>query len=216
MVNKLEEEIVILRDNIFKMGLEVEEALKLALAALKEKNTAACDSVFEHEERINRMQVELEDFCAQLLASYTPVASDLREILTSFKLISNIERIGDHAVHFAKALIRLNNKELLDEFGQFFYMLEVGIDMLDTALKAYVEQDANLARETASRDEKIDTMHNELLSHLFELIKKNPELAQDFTSLLFLNRFMERLGDHVTNICEWVVYSVTNRHEDLN
>lgn len=216
MRRHLEDDLTDLRNSIFSMGILVEETLHKAYRALKEQNTDLAQEVFKDEEEINRLQHTLEHRCAEILATEHPVAGDLREILTSFKIIADIERIGDHAVHFAKALMRLRKRDVLRDLSQFFSMAEEGISMFHDALTAYIEHDAEKAREVASRDSRIDEMHGQILQHLFRLIKEHPDRPEDFTSLLFLNRFLERLGDHVTNICEWVVFSTTGVHEELN
>jgi phosphate transport system protein len=202
--------------SVVQLGSYVEEALWKALAALSEQNVPQAELVLSEDARINDLQLEVEDCCVGLIAREQPVARDLREIMTAIKVASNLERVGDLAVHLAKATKRLAGKQYLDSFKEIHKMAEIGIGMVHDALDAFTAQDGIRAREVAGRDDQIDRIHDALIQELLATMHKDDEQIEMSTSLLFISRFLERLGDHVVNICEWVVYGSEGTHVDLN
>lgn len=210
------ESLQALHQDILRMGTTVEEALRKAIVALSERDLALANEVIEGDARIDKMQSDIEDRGAILLATEQPVASDLREIFTSVKIVTNLERIGDHARHLARAVEQVNDPKLLSTIPQFKQLAEIGVSMVHDCLTAFVEHDADKALEVASRDDQIDGIHRTLTADLTAIVRSNPDLVDQGITLLFLARFMERLGDHVTNMCEWIVYARRGTHVELN
>lgn len=200
---------------VFELGRQVEEAVRQALAAFLAQDTAAAGRILEGEETINRMQLAIEDECVTLIAREQPVARDLREIITSIKVASNLERVGDHAAHLAKATIRLAGRPYHGSVGQIRTMGEQGIRMVREGLDAFMAQDAAAARAVARLDDTIDGIHDRLIEELIRTMHESEEQIEMATSLLFVSRFLERLGDHVVNICEWTVYGAEGIHVEL-
>ncbi len=205
-----------LYQNILRMGTMVEEALKKALVAISDQDLGLARQVIDEDIRIDEMQAKIEDECALLIATESPVASDLREIITAVKIVSNIERIGDHARHIARAVDKLKSPALLATVPKFKKLAELGIGMIHDAVTAFVEQDADRAREVANRDDLIDDMHAELYREIVEIMTRDQSLVEEGITMTLLARFMERLGDHVTNICEWIVFAKQGKHIELN
>lgn len=210
------EELNRMHQDILRMGSLVESALKKALAALSEKNADLAQSVIEEDKRIDELQVYIEETCAKLLATEQPVASDLREILTAIKITADLERIGDHARHLAKSVENISNSPYFEAVPRLKEMAEFGIRMVHDALTAFVERDAEKATEIARRDDQLDNMKNQMLDWVLEIMESHPKSLRTGIDFLFLNRFLERLGDHVTNMCEWIVYSRRGEHIELN
>lgn len=202
--------------NVLKLASYVEEALRSSLAALSEQDVSQADKILSEDARINKLQLEIEDSCVGLIAREQPVAGDLREIMTTIKVVSNLERAGDLAVHLAKATKRLAGRPYIGSFQDIHKMAEIGIGMIHDAVEAFADRDGVKAREVAGRDDRIDSIHNALIQELLATMHKNEEQIEMSTSLLFVSRFLERLGDHVVNICEWVVYAAEGAHVDLN
>ena len=206
-----------LRNNTLHMGTLVVESLKKAIGALKDKDTALAEKIINDDDVINRMHVELEDKAILLIAKEQPVASYLRHILSVLKILSNLERIGDHSVHLAKATIRLSGKNYIDPIIRHIPdMAIMCIGMVNDALTAYSRMDMELAVSVSKRDDKIDKFHHSLFHDIIDFMKKNPEYIPQAANLLFIIRFLERLGDHVTTICEWIVYAISGNHVELN
>ncbi|MCL2801986.1 MAG: phosphate signaling complex protein PhoU [Treponema sp.] len=212
------EELSRLRQDILAMATKVEENLGKALTALKRRDSDLAKEVRANDSQIDAMQLRIEDDTAIVIATQQPVARDLREMVTIFKLTSNIERVGDHATHLARAAKKLSKsgdspfraQEHLEK------MAETGQKMLRAAISSYMEQDSKAARKAASMDDKIDEEHKELTEKILKVMKKNPELIKSALQVLQTSNQLERLGDHITNICEAVIYMVEGKHEELN
>jgi phosphate transport system protein len=206
-----------MNQDVLKLGTLVEEALRKAVRAFQDKDTEAAEQIIRDDDQINNMQLQLEDRCVVLIATEQPVATDLRRLMTSVKIVSNLERIGDHAVHMARATIRLKDetyiKPIINRIPQ---MAEIGITMVHEALTAFINADVDKAVEISKRDDELDEMHAKVFSDLTAAMMSDANTVLQATSLLLIIRFLERLGDHVTNICEWIVFSNTGKHVELN
>ncbi len=211
-----DEEKKLLNDDILQMGIRVEEDLRKALEAFKTQNKAIAQEVKADDPIVNDFQLRIEDRCARLLATQQPVAQDLRTIVSSMKIADELERIGDHAVHLAKAAIKLEGEPYIKPLKNIEKMAETGCVMVRAAVDAFLTLNPDKARATAAMDDEIDRLHKTLVSDLLEYLREHPEKAQQGTKIIQTSGFLERLGDHVTNICETVVYAVSGRHEELN
>jgi phosphate transport system protein len=209
------EELNRLRHDILAMATRVEEDLGKAITAIRNNDPELAKEVKASDAVVNAMQLKIEDEAAIVVATQQPVARDLRELVTIFKLTSNIERIGDHAVHLAKTVIRFSGEDSLP-LDHLERMAETGQEMIRAAIAAYLNQDAEGARKAAALDDKIDGEHKALTEEVLGLMKENPGLVKKAVRLLNTSGQLERLGDHITNICEAVIYMTEGRHEELN
>jgi phosphate transport system protein len=198
------------------MAARVEEDLGKALSALRNNDAELAKEVRAGDAVVNAMQLKIEDEAAIVIATQQPVARDLRELVTIFKLTGNIERIGDHAVHLAKAAIKLSGEASFRPLEHIERMAETGKEMLRAAIGAFLSQDAEEARKAAALDDKIDAEHKTLTEEVLSLMKEHPELAKKAVRILNTSSHLERLGDHITNICEAIIYMTEGRHEELN
>ncbi|GBU26759.1 phosphate uptake regulator PhoU [Treponema sp. R8-4-B8] len=216
--NFFSEELSRLRQDILTMATKVEENLGKALSALRTRNADLAKEVRVGDAEVDALQIKIEDDAAIVIATQQPVARDLREMVTIFKLTSNIERVGDHAVHLARAAKKLAKK------GETLFMAQehmevmalTGQKMIRAAISAFMAQDANAARESAAMDHKIDTEHKTLTEEILKLMKKHPDMVKDALQVIQTSNQLERLGDHITNICEAVIYMIEGKHEELN
>ena len=216
--NFFSEELNRLRQDILAMATMVEENLGKALTALKTSNADLAKEVKADDAAVDALQLRIEDDAAIIIATQQPVARDLRELVTIFKLTSNIERVGDHAVHLARAAKKLAKRgdspfraqEHLEK------MAEIGQKMIRAAISAYMDQNVKAAREAAAMDHQIDAEHKTITEDILKLMKKNPDLVKGALQILHTSNQLERLGDHITNICEAVVYMIEGKHEELN
>ena len=207
-----------LRHDILAMSARVEENLGKAVTALRTNNAELAKEVKAADAVIDALQIKIEDENAMLIATQQPVARDLRELVAVFRLTGSIERIGDHAVHLARTVIKLSKKtdSPFSSQERLEKMAETGIEMLRLSISAYLAQDAQAARETAAMDEKIDSENDAIMEEILKLMKKHPDHAKTAFQILHTSAQLERLGDHITNICEAVIYMVEGRHEELN
>ncbi|MDR1626095.1 MAG: phosphate signaling complex protein PhoU [Spirochaetia bacterium] len=210
------EELNRLRHDILAMATRVEEDLGKALAALRAGDTELAREVCAADELVNAMQLKIEDEAAVVIATQQPVARDLREMVTIFKLTSNLERVGDHAVHLAKTVIKLSGKPPFRSLNHLVSMAETGQRMIHASVSAYLNQDVGAAREAAALDDIIDAGHKALTEEVLSLMKEHPELIKKAVRLLATSGNLERLGDHITNICEGIIYMIEGKHEELN
>ena len=212
------EELKRLRHDILSMAAKVEENLGKALAALRTNNKELAKEVRADDAEVDALQKKIEDDAAVIIATQQPVARDLRELVTIFKLTGNIERVGDHAVHLAKAAKKLAKSGDSPFKAQKYLekMAETGQQMLRAAVSAFLQQDVKAAREAAAMDYLIDADHKALTEDVLKLMKKRPDLAKEAYQILQTSNQLERLGDHITNICEAVIYMIEGKHEDLN
>jgi len=212
------EELSRLRQDIFAMATRVEENIAKALTALRTSNKELAKEVRKDDAEVDAIQLRIEDDAAIVIATQQPVARDLREMVTIFKLTSNIERVGDHAVHLAKAakkLIKLGDSPFRAQ-AHLEKMAEIGQAMLRSAISAFMSQDVKAARAAAAMDHDIDAEHKALTEDIIKVIQKNPELIKGGLQVLHTSNQLERLGDHITNICEAIVYMIEGKHEELN
>jgi phosphate transport system protein len=212
------EELGRLRQDILAMSIRVEENLAKALVALRTRDQELATEVRTNDSQVDALQLKIEDDAAIIIATQQPVARDLRELVTIFKLTSNIERVGDHAVHLARAAKKLAKSKDSPFRAQEHLekMAETGKKMLRAAIIAYMEKDAQAARDAAAMDNKIDSEHKELAENILKVMKKNPDLVKNALQILHTSSQLERLGDHITNICEAVIYMIEGKHEELN
>jgi len=204
-----------LYQELLRMGVLVEENLKLAKQLVEKKDEENYRSIRKREDEINGFEIALEDKFISLIATEHPVARDLRKIVASLKINSHLERMGDYAVHVAKSLRALDGRTLEPFAPGIGKMLDEGARMLDDALSAFMTDDGGKASEAAARDDILDAEHDSLVTRLYK--EEHVGLtAKEFARLLFLGRYLERIGDLVTNICEWIVYTGECRHVELN
>ena len=211
------EKISRLNDEIIKMGVFVEEALDKSMYSLLTKDINLASIVIAEDSKINNMEVSIEDHCIILIAREQPVAGDLRHLITALKISTQLERMGDHAVHIAKGAIRLKNGNGINPAPLFGMPEMAGIvkSMLQRVLTAYIENDIEEARNIALIDNEVDRIHDEVIQEVFDNLMSTQTDQQKAITLLFINRFLERFGDHITNICEWIIYSITGDHIEL-
>ncbi|MDR2149812.1 MAG: phosphate signaling complex protein PhoU [Spirochaetaceae bacterium] len=209
------EELNRIRHDILAMASRVDENVGNAWEALRNNDQDLAQEVRSADALVNAMQLKIEDQAAVLIATQQPVARDLRELVTIFKITLNLERAGDHAVHLAKVALELSGEPSFRVMEDLEKMTETGRDMIRSALSAYLSQDSAAARQTAALDDQIDNDHKIITQGLLHLMQEHPELINQAVHILRTSGFLERLGDHVTNICEGIVYMVENKHEEL-
>ena len=212
----LQEELNKLRRELTLMATRVEENLGKSITILKTGQNELADEVKEVSKMIDEQQLKIEDMALVLIATQQPVARDLRELITVFKLTASLERIGDYGIHLVKAAKKLSDRPPFRSMERVERMAETGQEMLKAAFSAYLAHDAAAARDAAVLDDKIDDEHKALVDEVLALMKEKPGLVKAASRLLRLSGYMERLGDHITNICEGIIFMVEGSHEDLN
>ena len=212
----LYEEMNKLRYELMLMAARVQDDLGKALAVLRSGSADLAREVKDSEKLVDELRIKIEDMALVLIATQQPVARDLRELITVFKITANLERIGDHGIHLVKAAVKLSDRPSFRSISRIETMAETGQKMLKEAMSAYKNQDTQAARNAAALDEIIDSEHKAVTEETLALMKEKPKLVKAAARLLKLSGYMERLGDHITTICEGIIYMTEGRHEELN
>jgi phosphate transport system protein len=210
-----DKEMLFLHQEVLKMGVLVEQAIRKSLDALANKDVNKAQQVIDDDKIIDRFEKNIEDQCIQLIAREQPIATDLRTVITTLRIVSHLERIGDYGVHLAKSVLVIAKTSGEIPLKGIPAMAEMALRLIPAALTAFVNKDTEAAVCLAREDDKIDAMYKEKLRELLGFMKDNPSSIEQSVNLLFMNRFIERFADHVVDICEWVVYNVTGEHPDL-
>jgi phosphate transport system protein len=186
-----------------------------SIEALINKDLKLADEVIKNDDIIDNYELNIEEKCTRLIALQQPVAIDLRKIIVISKLVTDLERIGDNASNIAYKVKEIGAQPLIKEMQDLPKMRDIVVKMLRDSLEAFVNMDIVKAKEIAARDEEIDNLDEQINFELLEVMKKNRETIKQGTSLLFISRFLERIGDHSTNICERTVYMKTGKWTEL-
>lgn len=196
-----------LQNMLESMALYAEEAVRLSGKAVDEVSISTASQVIAGDEKIDGMEIQIEEECLKILALHQPVASDLRQVITILKVNNELERIGDLAVNMAERVGSLDSyKESNVEKIEFGEMLHISCDMLKDALRSLVNHNIVLAQDVIERDEKVDKIHRENYAIVKEFMLKYPECAQYYLNGLTISRCLERIADSATNIAEDVIY----------
>ena len=202
----LDDELDSLRDRVLLLGGETEAALERAMHALIERDSEVARQVLENDDRVDRLEVEIDRQCIDIIALRQPAARDLRFVISVAKMAPVLERIADHACNIARAAIDLNNEPELTAVADLRKMSEHALGMLRAALDAFTSNDALAAREVIKSDEEINDLYNHIFHSLIEMMVTEPGTATRNARLLFVAKHLERIGDYVTDICELTVY----------
>jgi phosphate transport system protein len=203
---RLDSELDVLRDRVIILGGEAEAALARAVYALTERDGGAAREVLEGDDSIDRLEVEIDRLCIDLLALRQPAARDLRFVISVAKVTPILERIADHACNIARVALDLNDAPRLKTFVDLPRMAAVASAMLRAALDAFTAGDAAAARRVIEQDDEIDVMYEALFHDLIELMVAEPPATPRAARLLFVAKHLERVADYVTDICELTVY----------
>jgi phosphate transport system protein len=202
----LDSELDSLRDKVLLLGGEAEAALESAMRALTERDTDLANRVLEDDDRVDRLEIEVDRQCIDIIALRQPAARDLRFVISVAKMAPVLERIADHACNIARAAIDLNNEPELNSVVELQQMAEHALTMLRSALDAFTRSDALAAREVIRSDAVINNLYNHIFHRLIEMMVTEPTTATRNARLIFVAKHLERIGDYVTDICELTVY----------
>jgi phosphate transport system protein len=205
-----------LRAKLMKMGGCMQKAMRQSVQSLKTLDSASAEQVIDGDKEMNALQREIEDMCIRLIATQQPVASDLRKIIAAMQIAIDLERMADLAVDIAKSTIRLSGQKLIKPLINISKMADILDKMISDALLAYVQSDVTLATELAKTDDDVDHLYRQIVEELFIMSNQHPEATSQLMTVSFVGRYLERIGDHATNIGESTIFIVTGVRSDLN
>lgn len=205
-----------LRQNLLEMGTLVESAIYRAVTSLAKSDLQLAEQVLTDDDTVDAMQLTIEEKCLNLLALQQPMAKDLRVIGTALKIVTDLERMADHATDIARITLRLKAEPLIKPLIDIPRMARISRDMVHNALTAYISEDVDLALSLSEQDNEVDHLYNQVFRELLVYMIEDPRNIRQATYLLFVGQHLERISDHATNVGEWVIYMVTGERKDLN
>jgi phosphate transport system protein len=209
-------ELSALKEDILHMGTLVEERIREAVRSLAEGDLELARKIVASDDEIDRMNLEIEKKCLTLLALQQPIARDLRAVGTALKIVTDLERMADHAADIAKVTLRLQGEPLIKPLIDIPRMAELARQMTRDSLRAFVHEDAELARRMIEHDDEVDHLYAQIFRELLVIMMEDPRTIHQATYLLFVAQYLERVADHATNLGEWIIYLVTGELREMN
>lgn len=203
-----------LNDELIEMGSMIEKAIEHTIKALVTQDIDLAKYVIDSDEQINRQERDIESLCLKLLLQQQPVARDLRQISSALKMITDMERIGDHASDISEIIVTLLKREesYIKHLDHIQSMAKETSVMLVGSVDAFVNRNQLQAADVIEKDDVVDDLFRKVQSELVQLIHEDPNCGEQATDLLMIAKYFERIGDHATNISEWVIFSLTGEH----
>ena len=214
MRNRFDEQLFELNRDIIEMGAMCEEAIASVAKALSEGDIELAAKVRENGSAIDQMERDIESRCMKLLLHQQPVARDLRLISAALKMITDMERIGDQTEDIAEIIGFLKGRRI-ENIRFIEDMAREAVKMVTGSIDAFVKKDVALAKKVLVHDDVVDTLFEKMKCDIIKLISENPDDGEFALDLLMISKYFERIGDHATNIAEWVIYSVTGTHREV-
>jgi phosphate transport system protein len=215
--SQFEEDLLNLHNQFYEMGMLVSKAIHRSVRAYVNHDKELAKQVIEHDEEINNLEIQLEKKSFEMIALQQPVTTDLRRIITVMKASSDLERMGDHAVSISKSTILVKGQTRIPKIEKEISDMSDSVKkMVDNVLVAYVKMDQQDAKMIAAMDERVNQHFRDIYDHTIEAMKANPDTVISGTDYLNVAQYLERIGDYVTNICEWIVYLATGKITELN
>ena len=211
MRNKFDEQLRQLSEELLIMAEMIQSAIQSAVTALFAQDTKKAKTIMEGDALVDQQQKKIENICFQLLIQQQPVARDLRTITSAMKMVTDMERIGDQAADISELTIMMANSPYILDLENIRKMAAETIVMLLHATESYVEKDAAKAREVIAHDDTVDELFLAVKAELIGIMKENPEYEEHAADLLMVNKYLERIGDHATNIAEWVIFALDDK-----
>jgi len=214
MRTRYENQLVRLNEALIEMGGMVEKAIANAVTAMVDQNVELARSTIEYDQEVDNMEKEIESLCLKLILQQQPVARDLRLISSALKMITDLERIGDHAEDISELTILLSGKAYVKKLEHIPRMAAEASKMVTESIEAFVKKDLDLAREVMRYDDKVDDLFDSVRNELVEYMRENSGDSDQAIDLLMIAKYFERIGDHAKNVAEWVEFSLTGSHKD--
>ncbi len=205
-----------IQDELLAMGSMVEKSISLSVEALKKRDLKLAHQIIADDRKINEKRFEIEETCIQLIATQQPMAGDLRTLISVMNVITELERIGDHAEGIAKIVIMIGDEPPLKPLIDIPRMAKKTIDMLHRCLESFMNCDEKAAHAIAAEDDEVDELYNQVYRELVSYMVEDPKTITRATRLLWVAHNLERCADRVTNICERVVFNVTGKMYEIN
>ena len=214
MRSKFDEQLLELNKEMIEMGNKIIQSIKNAIEALVARDENMAKAIMESDAEVDHLQKKIEGICFNLLIQQQPVARDLRTVTAAMKMVTDMERIGDHAADISEMTILMGQNSQIDKFEHISQMATETMIMLNHSIEAYVEKNVIKAKEVIEHDDIVDNLFVEAKKDVIELILNSPSEGEGATDILMIAKYFERIGDHATNIAEWVIYSLKQKEDE--
>lgn len=204
-----EHELQVLRDNLTEMGHLIEEAIEKTLQAFESEDETLAKEIIEGDRNVNDMEKTIEARCLSLILKQQPVARDLRSVTTALKVVTDMERIGDHAADIAELILREKREPLYNLVKHIPVMGSVAKEMVHDAVTAFTTANVDIAREIEKRDDVVDDLFDKVKDEVASMLRSSSEHVDQCVDILMIAKYFERIGDHAVNICEWTEFHET-------
>ena len=214
MRNRFDRQLEQLNNELIQMGSMIEHAIEMAVSALVNQDTEKAKEAMAYDVESDHQERDIESLCMKLLLQQQPVARDLRLISAALKMITDMERIGDHAGHISEMTLLMSDEPYIISPEEIQGMAKETTDMVIKSIDAFVKRDMELAKKVIAQDDVVDDLFMKVKQDLIQMINKSAENGEQAADILMVAKYFERIGDHATNIAEWVIYSITGSHID--
>ncbi|GAA0085454.1 phosphate signaling complex protein PhoU [Clostridium sp. MB05] len=208
--------IKLLNSELIEMASLVEKQIYDSMIALKDQNSDLAKEVIKNDDKVDNLQREIEEKCIKFMATESPVARDLRSIYTTSKIVTDLERMADYAVDICKIVPRVKGVNFSNEIAPVWQIVDIITSMIKLAIEAYVNGDEKAAYEICDMDDRVDEIYRGMFAIVLKKMGTDESMINQGTQILFASKYLERIGDHVTNICEWIIFSKKGNYVDLN
>jgi len=211
MRSRFDEQLVKLNDMMVEMGALIEKVINLSTQALKDQDVELAKKAIAYEDDVDQMEKDIEALCMKLLLQQQPVARDLRLISAALKMITDMERISDQAADISEIVITMAHTPYIQKPERIPQMAVATVKMVTDSIDAFVKKDLKLAKEVIKYDDVVDDLFDEVKNRLIELMRTDNANSEQCIDFLMIAKYFERIGDHASNIAEWVMYSITGK-----
>ncbi|MBO5450166.1 MAG: phosphate signaling complex protein PhoU [Lachnospiraceae bacterium] len=214
MRSRFDEQLRELNKEMIDMGRMIVQSIAVAIEALTDKDDILAKRIMERDDQVDHAQKKIENICFNLLIQQQPVARDLRTVTAAMKMVTDMERIGDHAADISEMTILMGKESPIDKFQHINKMASETVIMLNHSIEAYVERNKEKAKEVIEHDNVVDQLFDEVKKDIINLIQNDSGNGEEALDLLMVAKYFERIGDHATNIAEWVIYSLKKTEDE--
>ena len=212
---KFDEQLHMLNQEMMHMGSMIEDKIQKAIEALIGQNSALAKEIMEADNEVDREQKKIENICFNLLMQQQPVPRDLRVISAAMKMVTDMERIGDHAADISEMTVMMASEPYAVDLSDIKKMASETVLMLIQSIEAYVEKDMLKAQSVIDHDDIVDELFNKVKQELIEMIRKNPAVSEQAADMLMVAKYFERIGDHATNLAELIIFALDDKKNTM-
>ena len=212
----MSKKIKLLNSELIEMSSLVEKQIYESMNALKNQDVELAKEVMKNDDKVDDFQKDIEEKCIKFMATESPLARDLRSIYTTSKIVTDLERMADYAVDICKIVPRIKGVDFSDEIAPIWELVDIINNMIKLSIEAFINGDEKAAYEICRMDDKVDAIYQGMFNIVLKKMGREEEMINQGTQILFASKYLERIGDHVTNICEWIIFSKKGNYVDLN